>query len=112
MALPTISVLVARVAVHAVVDITVHVGVIEAGCVVAAMAARALEHRVIGRIGMAVGAHALGVAVVDREEGVITGRQCRPRPGSRGMAGGAGGRPAGGGVVRIGGAGVVLGVAG
>src|SRR5579859_7841450 len=112
MGLTSSSVLVACQAVDAVVDISVHVGVVEVGRIVAAVAAGAGEHRVIGRIGVAGGAHAVGIAVVQREEGVITAGQGRRQPRGGGVAGGACRRPACGGVIRIGGSVVVRRMAG
>jgi len=111
MALATSSVLMARVAVDAVVHISIHIRMVEVGRVVPAMAARASEDRVVGRVGMAGGANAVGVAVIDIEERVIARRQCRRDPCRGGMAGGAGRRPARCGVIRAGSAGVVLGMA-
>ena len=61
----------------------------EVGRVVAAVAGRAGEHRVIVRIGVAGRAHSIGVAVIHREPGVV---KRRARPNRRGMARSAGGR--------------------
>jgi len=66
-----------------------------------AVAARALEHRIVRRIRVASGAHSIGVPVIEREEGVIGGRQSRRNPRRRGMAGSAGGRPSRRHMVRI-----------
>ena len=76
----------ARVAVHAVVHISVHVGVIEVGCVVAAVAARAREHRVICRVRVASRANTVGAAMGGREERVIRRWQRRLQPSSRVVA--------------------------
>ena len=65
------------------------------------VAARALKDRIVGRVGVAGGAHAVGVAVIEREEGVIAGRQRGRNPGGRGVAGGAGRGPARRHVIRI-----------
>ncbi len=65
----------AGVAVHAVVDISVHVRVIEVGCIVAAVATGARKHRVIRRVRMARGADTVRITVVQIEERVVSGRQ-------------------------------------
>jgi len=84
----------------------------EIGCVVAAVAARALEYRVIPRVCVAVRTCTVLIAMGDWEERfVITRGQGRGEPPGRGVAGGASGRPACGRVVRISGAGVILRVA-
>ena len=70
----------------------------EVGGVPAPVAARALEHRVIARIGMARGADSVGVAVARREVGVIESRPC---PGRGRMARSARGREARRRVIRI-----------
>src|SRR6185312_496213 len=101
------SVLMACVAVHAVVHVAIHILVMEVGCVVAAVATGAGKYGVIGRVGMAVRADAVGVAVVGGEEGVIAARQSGRCPIGGGVAGGAGGWPARRGVIRIGGPGEV-----
>ena len=53
----------AVIAINAVVHIPVHVRVLEVGRVVIAMAARALEYRVVSTIGVARGAYAVCVAM-------------------------------------------------
>lgn len=68
------------------------------------VAAGALKHGIIGRIGVAGGAHAIGVPMVEREKGVITRRQRGWNPSGRRMAGGAGGGPACGHMVGVSGA--------
>lgn len=50
------AVLVARVAVHTVVHISADLRMFEVGRVVSTMAAGALEHRIIGGVGVAGGA--------------------------------------------------------
>ena len=67
--------LVARVAVHAVVDISLHASMLSVG-VGLAMAVRAREDRVIGRVGVARRAYAVRSAVIRREPGVIERRAC------------------------------------
>ena len=62
----------ARVAVNAVVDVAVHIRVMEVRRIVAAMAARACEHRVIRGVCVARSADPVSIAVVDREEGMVT----------------------------------------
>ena len=78
---------VALVAVHAVIDVAIDVRVVEVRRVVAAMALRALEDRVVVRIGVACGAHAVGVAVINRELRVLRMVEGCRRPGSRRVAG-------------------------
>ena len=75
------------VAVHAVVNVPVHIRMAKVGRVIAAMALGALEDRVVIRVGMARRAHAVGVAVRNRELGVLRVVKRRWRPGSRRMAG-------------------------
>lgn len=72
----------ALVTVDAVVHIPVHVIVVEVSGVVAAVAARALEYGVVAGIDVARGAHAVGVAMVDRELRVLRMVKRRARPGS------------------------------
>jgi hypothetical protein len=76
--------LVTLVAVDAVVDISVDLLVVEVTRVVAAVAARALEYRVVAGINVAGSANAVGVAMVDRELGVLRVIEGRARP-SRGV---------------------------
>lgn len=64
---------VALVAGHTVVDVATNVRVMEIGRVPAAVAAGALEDRVVARIGVASRAHPIGVAMVHVEPGVIKG---------------------------------------
>ena len=82
----------ALVTVDAVVHIPVHFLVIEVGGVVAAVAARALEYRVVVRIRMAGGANAVGVAVAGRELRVLRVIERRASPGGRVVASRAGRR--------------------
>lgn len=92
---PRLSAAAARVAlvtVNAVVHIPVYIRVVEVARVVAAMAGRALEYRVVVRIRMARGANAVGVAMVNRELGVLGVIERRTSPCGGGMAGRAGGR--------------------
>jgi len=107
MGLTSASALVTRVAVHAVIHISIHVRVFEVGCVVAAMAAGAGKDRVVGRIGVAGCAHAVRVPVGGWEERVVRSRQSRRGPVRSRVARGAGGRPLRRGVVGIGRAGIV-----
>lgn len=92
------------VTIGAVVDIASHIGVIEIGSVVVAMATRALEHGVVTRVRMASRADTVGVAVIGREIGVIK-RRTSPCGGR--VAGIAGGGEAGRLMVWIGGVVVV-----
>ena len=66
----------ALVTVHAVVNVTADVWMLEIIRVPAAMTTRALEHCVVARIRVARGADSIGVAVIGREVGVIEGRTC------------------------------------
>ena len=59
------------VTIDAVVDIPVNVRVAEILGVVAAMAGRALEHRIIIRVRVTRGANTVCVAMGDREPGVL-----------------------------------------
>jgi len=81
----------ALVAVSAVVHIPVHVRVLKIVGVVIAMAARALEHRVVSTVNVAGGALAVGVAMGDGELGVVRMRERRagPRAGAYAVAGSA-----------------------
>ena len=92
MGLTAASALVACVAVHAVVHISVHVGMMEIGSIVAAVAAGALEHSVVTGSDVARGADAVCSAVVHVEPGVIEGG---PQPRRSGVARGACGRETG-----------------
>jgi len=89
---------VALVAVHAVINIATDVRVLEVVGVVVAMASGALEHAVVARIRVARRAHTVRVPVIRREIGVI---ERRPSPTRRGVAGIAGLREAGRGMVRV-----------
>ena len=82
----------ALVTVNAVVHIPIYVRVAEVVRVIAAMAGRALEYRVVVRIRMARGANAVGVAMVDRKLRVLRVIERRTSPGGRGVASRAGGR--------------------
>ena len=81
----------ALVAVRAVVHIPVHVRVLEICGVVIAMAAGALEHRVVSTINVAGGALTVGVAMGDGELGVVGMRERRsgPRAAAHTVAGSA-----------------------
>ena len=59
------------VTVNAVVDIPVNVRVPEVLGIVAAMAACALEHRIVIRVRVTRGTSTIGVAMVHREPGVL-----------------------------------------
>lgn len=59
------------VTVDAVVDIPVNVRVTEVSGIIAAMAAGALEHRIVIRVRVARGASTVGIAMVHREPGVL-----------------------------------------
>lgn len=67
------------------------------------MAACAGEHRVIRRVGVACSADSICVAMVEREEGMVTCRQRSRNPRRCRMARDAGRRPACGHVVGVGG---------
>ena len=71
---------VALVAIDAVVHIPVHLRVVEVRRVIATMALRALEDRVVVRICMASRAHAICVAVARRELRVLRMVERRRRP--------------------------------
>ena len=81
----------ALVAVHAVVHIPAHVRVPKIVGVVIAMAARALEYRVVTTINVAGGALAVGIAMGDGELGVVGMRERRagPSAGAHAVAGSA-----------------------
>ena len=83
---------VALVTVNAVVHIPVYIRVAEVVGVVAAMAGRALEYRVVVRIRVARGTNAVCVAMVDRELRVLRVIERRTGPGGRGVASRAGSR--------------------
>jgi len=68
------------VTIHAVVDIPAHVRVMEIVGVPAPMASGTLENRVVGRTCVAGGAHAVSIAVINVEPGVV--ERCAG-PGSR-----------------------------
>lgn len=105
--------LVACVAVNAVVDVPIRVGVVEIGCVAASMArGGATEHRVIRGVGMARSAVRARVAMIGWEEGVVARGQCRRHPGSRGVASNTRCGPSCGDVIGICGASEILLVAG
>ena len=71
----------ALITIHAVVDVSGHVGVLEIGRIVPAVASRALKDCVIIRVGMTRGADAIGVAVRDREGRVLRVIEGGARPG-------------------------------
>jgi len=64
------------VAVDAVVHVSTDARVTEIRRVIVPMAPRALEHRIVIRIGVAGGTDAVGAAVIQREVRVIEGRPC------------------------------------
>ena len=70
----------ALVTVHAVVHISVGVGMVEVRGIIAAMALGALEDGVVVGVGMAGCAHPVGVAMVDREARVLGVVECRRCP--------------------------------
>ena len=89
------------VAVHAVVYIAVHLGVLEISSVVAAMTASALKDRIVRRVCVASSADSVGVPMVQGEEGVVAGGQSSRNPGRCSMASCAGGGPASRDVIRV-----------
>ena len=89
-----------RVAVHAVIDVAVDAAVPRVGCR-CGVARGAGKDGVIRGVGVAGGAHAICVAVPEREERVIAGRQRGGKPCRCCMACGAGGWPAGSDVIWI-----------
>ena len=76
----------ALVTVNAVVHIPVHVRVAEVSGIVAAMAGRALEYRIVVRVRMARGANTIGVAMVNRESRVLRVVKRRTSPCGRVVA--------------------------
>ena len=64
----------ALIAIHTVVDISAEVRVIEIGRVPASVALRTLENQVVCGIRMARSAHAVGIAVIHGEIGVVEHR--------------------------------------
>lgn len=74
----------ALIAIYAVVHIPADVRVTEIRRIPASVALRALENQVVRGIDMARSAHAVGVAMINGEIGVI---ECCPEPGCRGVAG-------------------------
>ena len=76
----------AVITVSAVVDVPVHIWVMEIGRVIAAMAIGALEDGIIIRVGVARRAHTVGVAVIDREIRVLRVVERGAGPSRRGMA--------------------------
>ena len=81
----------ALVTIDAVVHVAVHVGVAKVRGVVAAMASRALEDGVVARTGVAGGAQAIGIAVVNGERRVLRMVESGPGPAARVVAVLAGG---------------------
>ena len=75
------------VTVDAVVDIPVNLRMREILCVVATVAIRALEHRIVVRVRVARGANTVGVAVGDREARVLRVIEGCSRPRGRVVAG-------------------------
>ena len=90
----------ARVAVHAVIDVAVDAAVPRVGCR-CGVARGAGKDGVIRGIGVAGSAHAICVAMPEREERVIAGRQRGGKPCCCCVACGAGGWPACGDVIWI-----------
>jgi hypothetical protein len=88
----------ALIAIHTVVDISAEVRVLEIGRVPAPVALRTLENQVVRGISMARSAHAVGIAVIHGEIGVI---ECCAGPGCRRVAGGTSCREPGCRVSRI-----------
>jgi len=78
---------VALVTVNAVVHIPVYVRVLEVAGIVIAMAARALEYRVVPSVNVTRGALAVGVAVVGWESRVLRVIECGSSPRARSVAG-------------------------
>lgn len=89
----------ALVAVHAVVHVALHALVVRIGLGFG-VAVRTSKHRIVVGVRVAGRAHAVGVAMVQREPGVI---ELAVRPLDGVMAGGAGGRETSGNMVRVGG---------
>jgi len=77
----------ALVTVNAVVHIPVHVVVLEIVRVIVAMAARALEDRVVPSVNVTRGTLAVGIAVVGGESRVLRVIECGSSPCARGVAG-------------------------
>lgn len=90
--------LVAAVAVHAVVDVPAHAPMLVVRLRLG-VAVGALEDGVVVRIRVTCAAHAICIAVIDGEPGVVKGGS---QPTGSGVAGGAGCGKAGGNVIRIG----------
>ena len=76
----------ALITVDAVVDVSRHIVVLEVVRVIAAMAAGALEHRVVVRVDMAGRAHIVGIAVIGRELRVLGVIERGAGPGRRVVA--------------------------
>ena len=77
----------ALVTVNAVVHVAVHFVVLEIVRVVVAMAARALEDRIVTSVNVTRGALAVCVAVVGWESRVLRVIECGSSPCARGVAG-------------------------
>ena len=75
------------ITVSAVVNVPVHIRVMEIGRVIAAMAIGALEDGIIIRVGVARRAHTVGAAVIDREICVLRVVERGASPSRRRMAG-------------------------
>ena len=105
---PATTALVAVVTIHAVVDISADALVILIGLCLG-VTVRAGKDRVVVRVGVACGTHAVGVAVVGGEPRVV---EYRTRPGRRAVTGVAGRGEARRSMVRIRCAGIVGCVAG
>jgi len=80
------SVLMTLVAVNAVVNVVAHTLMLGIGLALA-VAIGTSKYGVVGRVGMASGAHAIRVAVVSGEPGVIEGRSLPRSGGVTGLAG-------------------------
>lgn len=65
----------ARVAIHAVVDISADTRVREPGRIVSSVATGAGKDGIVRRIRVAISAHAVRIAVIEREKRVIRRRQ-------------------------------------
>jgi len=89
---------VAAIAVHAVVDVPTHVLVLAVGARLR-VAIRALEHRVVIRIGMAGGTYPVRTAMIHRKPCVI---ESGSQPAGRAVAGDARGRETNRNVIRVG----------
>src|ERR1700758_3487751 len=78
--------LVTLVTVDAVVHVPVYIRVMEVGGIVATVTRGTLKHGVVVRVGVARRAHAVGVAVINRELRVLGVIERRAGPRRRGVA--------------------------